>query len=531
MKQTLKVVLIIIVVLSLGFLFAADYVGSTACAGCHGAADLSGIGYNIYENWQNTGHPYKANVVENNEAPTYPDFVVNFSDTWMDGLGKIGAWASPMSSTWDQISLVIGGFGWKARFVDKDGHIAGTASSIVNPGAGHNQFNFYGGVDRGWVDYSKTTENKDYNYGCFKCHTTGPTPEGSWIADKGLGDFTEGGIGCEGCHGPGSDHVAGPTTANISRHFINDTNDGNGLDYGGKGGHGVIMPGASADDVVSQCGACHNRSWAAPINASGGFVRHHEQWDEFVASKHFEDGLTCVTCHDPHKRVIWDGDGITKTCESCHEATEEKIINHDGTHDCIDCHMPFAAKSGAQQGVSGFQGDVRSHIFKITVKDESMFTEDGSNVRDDADRRASYSLEYSCLGCHNADPNDAIPDKTLAEALTEAEGMHEEQTTVAVEDENTVPGTFRLHQNYPNPFNPNTKITFDLSQAQEVHLAVYDLLGQEVAILTNGLLSEGSHEVNWDVISKNGEQMNSGVYLAKLITENQTQSVKMILMK
>ena len=118
----------------------------------------------------------------------------------------------------------------------------------------------------------------------------------------------------------------------------------------------------------------------------------------------------------------------------------------------------------------------------------------------------------------------------MDEALATAGDMHKEQT-VAVEGETTIPGSFRLHQNYPNPFNPNTKITFDLSQSQEVYLAVYDILGQEVAVLTNGLLPAGSHVVNWDGISKNGEQMNSGVYLAKLTTENQTQSVKMILMK
>ncbi len=64
-----------------------------------------------------------------------------------------------------------------------------------------------------------------------------------------------------------------------------------------------------------------------------------------------------------------------------------------------------------------------------------------------------------------------------------------------------------------------------------MYLAVYDLLGQEVAVLANELLPAGSHVVNWNGISRNGEQMNSGVYLAKLITENQTQSVKMILMK
>jgi hypothetical protein len=526
MKQALKAIVIITIVLSLGFLFAADYVGSAACAGCHGAADLSGTGYDIYTNWEGSGHPWKANVIDNNNPPPYPSVAAdnNFMADWMTGLG----------TAWEDIALVIGGYGWKARFVGHDGVIIGTASSSVHTD-GHNQFNFYGGVNHGWVDYDKSTENKKYNYGCFKCHTTGPSTEGSWLPDLGLGTFAEGGVGCEGCHGPGSDHAAGPTAENIARAYINPNNDGNGLDYGGAGGNGVVMAKAGSvtttDDVVTSCGMCHNRSFTAPINSSGGFIKHHEQWDEFIATGHFENGgQSCVTCHDPHKRVIWDGDGITKTCETCH-TTQAALINHEGTQSCVECHMPYAAKSGTTRGESGFQGDIRSHLMKITVKDESMFDASGDQVRDDVDRPASLSLEYSCLGCHNADSNDAISDKTLAEALASAGDMHKEQTTVGVEDETTVPGTFRLHQNYPNPFNPNTKITFDLSQSQEVHLAVYDLLGQEVSVLTNGLLPAGSHEVNWDGISKNGEQMNSGVYLAKLITENQTQSVKMILMK
>ncbi len=50
--------------------------------------------------------------------------------------------------------------------------------------------------------------------------------------------------------------------------------------------------------------------------------------------------------------------------------------------------MPYAAKSGTTRGESGFKADVRSHIFKITVDDQSMFSEDGSVVRDDDERQA-----------------------------------------------------------------------------------------------------------------------------------------------
>ena len=86
--------------------------------------------------------------------------------------------------------------------------------------------------------------------------------------------------------------------------------------------------------------------------------------------------------------------------------------------------MPYAAKSGTKIGESGVRGDVRSHILTIIVDDQSMFTEDGSAVRDDDTRPAALSPEYTCLGCHNDDPNDNIPDKTLEQAIAGAADMH-----------------------------------------------------------------------------------------------------------
>lgn len=65
-------------------------------------------------------------------------------------------------------------------------------------GLGHNQINFFDGELHNWSNYETGTENKLYNYSCFKCHTTGGTQEGTWLeAVPGLGNFSEGGVGCE----------------------------------------------------------------------------------------------------------------------------------------------------------------------------------------------------------------------------------------------------------------------------------------------------------------------------------------------
>ena len=86
--------------------------------------------------------------------------------------------------------------------------------------------------------------------------------------------------------------------------------------------------------------------------------------------------------------------------------------------------MPYAAKSGAKIGESGYRGDIRSHLMAIIPDTESMFTEDGLWVRDDATRPAALSPAYPCLGCHNNDPDDGIFDLTLEFAASFAANMH-----------------------------------------------------------------------------------------------------------
>ncbi len=399
--------------LILSITIAQDYVGSVACSPCHEEK---------YADWVDSGHPYKFTVIENGQPPTYPSFVNNFQSTWMDSLGD-------GTLDWSNIAGVIGGFGWKSRFVGTDGHLIGTANStLAGSGEGHNQFNFFGGEEHGWVDYHPGDEKK-YNYGCFKCHTTGGDTTGTWLAGvDGLGTFTEGGVGCEGCHGPGSTHVTSSSKDDIDRvyEYAHLDNSLGGLQLDGT----VITPDAASDNVNFLCGTCHNRSYTDPINSSGGFIKHHEQWDEFVTTGHFKSGFSCITCHDPHKRAIWDGDGISKTCESCH-TTQVTMTNHSSSANCVDCHMPFAAKSGTTRGASGYKGDVRSHLFAISANSESMFTSDGSAVRDDDTRSASLSPAFSCLGCHNDDPNDAIQDKTLDAVVMVAATMHTDMQSTA----------------------------------------------------------------------------------------------------
>jgi photosystem II stability/assembly factor-like uncharacterized protein len=89
-----------------------------------------------------------------------------------------------------------------------------------------------------------------------------------------------------------------------------------------------------------------------------------------------------------------------------------------------------------------------------------------------------------------------------------------------------LPSAFRLDQNYPNPFNPTTVIGFELPAISNVKVAVFDILGREVAPLLNEQKEAGAHTVTW-----NANGMASGVYIYRLTAGAFTETRKMVLVK
>ena len=88
------------------------------------------------------------------------------------------------------------------------------------------------------------------------------------------------------------------------------------------------------------------------------------------------------------------------------------------------------------------------------------------------------------------------------------------------------PKTSALRQNYPNPFNPTTQISYDVATVGSVRLAVYDILGREVAVLVNEQQAPGSYTAQF-----NASQLSSGIYFFKLTTNQFSSIRKMTLMK
>jgi len=104
------------------------------------------------------------------------------------------------------------------------------------------------------------------------------------------------------------------------------------------------------------------------------------------------------------------------------------------------------------------------------------------------------------------------------------DGSYEYSPEVSVEV--IPPFEYSLEQNYPNPFNPGTNIKYSIPTEGFVNLAVYNLLGKEVALLVNGVQEAGRYEVDFDA-----SNLASGIYVYSLRTGSFNLVKKMMLMK
>ena len=109
-----------------------------------------------------------------------------------------------------------------------------------------------------------------------------------------------------------------------------------------------------------------------------------------------------------------------------------------------------------------------------------------------------------------------------------------EDEEIIFSDVNTrtgMPTRYELYQNHPNPFNPTTTIKYDIPESGMVRIAIYDITGQEVTILKEGVQSAGYYEVTWDGRDRSGNQMPSGLYVSRLTAGTTVHTRKMVLMR
>jgi predicted CXXCH cytochrome family protein len=328
-----------------------------------------------------SGHPWSLSAVTDGKSPAYPYTQIT---------------SIPQGYSLKNISYIIGGYFWKAIFLNSQGYIITDAPSASGDTSYANQYNFGQtslGLIPGWVSYH--SGEADLSFNCGSCHTTGYTNGGNQDNLPGIvGTWAQAGVRCERCHGPGSLHANNPQGI----HMLVEQNSG-------------------------LCRECHEYVPTAALEVKNGFIQHSDHFGDLSQSKH--QVLDCLTCHDPHSGVVQlqqEGQQTTKLlCQDCH--WQEAQFQSNPTHvslklGCTDCHMPHLIQSGSANP-RAYTGDLPTHVVAIDPRNVSQFNEDGSLAS------GQISLEYACRHCHGSSKSDA-------ELLAAASGYHDIQATSQV---------------------------------------------------------------------------------------------------
>jgi predicted CXXCH cytochrome family protein len=352
----------------------AAYVGSAACRSCHAA---------IYQRWSRTP---MANVVR--DPRVHPEAILP---------DLKGNHVAPFDLS--QVALVYGSL-WKQRYFTRIGGRLYPLGAQWEVGA--KQWSRYHVPDHGadwWAaDYPSDNRARPTGPTCDGCHSVG--------YDIAAGRPAEWNVGCERCHGPGSEHVARPTALNIVNPARMDAVAANDTciqcHSQGRPLQPVIHGQAYDWPVGYELGeplAAHWRLETCRLGQSDFYYfpdctahKNRMQGNDFVQSVMYRRGLTCFSCHDVHgtanpAQLLEPAEQL---CLDCHgpgsangprEASLEAHTHHAAASPgsrCIACHMP-AIES---EGVPG--ATVHAHTFRFIPPAMS----------------ARYGIPNPCTACH-----------------------------------------------------------------------------------------------------------------------------------
>lgn len=515
--------------------------------------------------------------------------------------------------------------------------------------------------------------SSNFGTSCFRCHTTGydnrkyalnggfddkartlgwvwsnysPPKPGNWDTLKNRFPSLVGlaGIGCESCHGAGSEHTMGGDTTKIAVDYdagaCSSCHDNpwrypqvaqwkNSL-HSNPLFEGRNVADSLRNNIANDCNMCHDGR--NHIDYTKKTVGGPNVFTKPALVKGDMTSIGCATCHDPHGNTndfslrnhpsdtlangysyAFTNEG--KTCISCHRSRRNNktyiVVKgsftstwgpHGSTQGDVllgqnagNFGFPFI--SGSHRNISG--GCVGCHMATTTDTGTVQRDKVGGHSFRMHDEASNYDHVKGCLGCHPGvssfddfmAPEDYDGDNTVEPWQAEVDGciknlrialppagvdsvawgliardsmnlnlrkayfnyqminndgsrgMHNPFYTIQVlltsknyavgvtQNGTEIPAKFELSQNYPNPFNPSTKINFSLPQASQVTLKIYDVTGKEIVTLVNQKYSAGKYTTDWFGLDANGKAVSSGVYFYKIITENNIQTKRMVLIK
>ncbi|MCI0493572.1 carboxypeptidase regulatory-like domain-containing protein, partial [candidate division KSB1 bacterium] len=248
---------------------------------------------------------------------------------------------------------------------------------------------------------------------------------------------------------------------------------------------------------------------------------------------------------------------IQEYFDNVYDPTMATIVQVDGIHptEKIDFQLSLVRYLKAEDGrlapnsamVAGKVTDTNGNVLKdVTILALNALNQALAAVQSNVDGSyaiaglppGDYIFQAAKLN-YNSQYNGNVENFADAVALTVNSGIVEldftlrSQNTIDIDSPDTdqLPSSVELYGNYPNPFNPETAITFALPDAQQVTLSIFNVRGEIVTQLHDGILKAGRHQLLWTGRNQMGQMVSSGIYFYRLKCEDANLIRKMLLIR
>ena len=350
-----------------------QFVGSAVCANCHEGA---------YEDWLGSHHDLAMQEASDSTVlGDFEDASFDYFDT-VTRFVRLGEDYVVQTQDADgdvrdfRISYTFGAEPLQQYLVEFDnGHLQALPFAWDTRDAadgGQRWFHLYPDEYIGPDDeLFWTGAQQNWNYMCAECHSTDVQLNYDLAADTFATTWSEINVGCEACHGPGSNHVAlaqaGALPGDGALPVDLDDRDGvawrMNLDTGIAERRPMAMQSPQQPEA---CGRCHARRGlitaeyeygqplsdthrvallTEPLYYPDGQIRDEVfVYGSFLQSRMYQAGVTCSDCHNPHSLQLHTGPEPDLVCAQCHLPDRFAVSEHSGHDDgmvaCVDCHMP-----------------------------------------------------------------------------------------------------------------------------------------------------------------------------------------------
>jgi len=194
-------------------------------------------------------------------------------------------------------------------------------------------------------------------------------------------------------------------------------------------------------------------------------------------------------------------------------------------------YLVFCRNAGFELN-GGVESDYDYDGFSLSNnEDEAILTDEQGAIVDEV----NYTSNFPFGSGYSMEIHDIESDNDLESSWyssTEVYGVGDNGTpgtswnNLSVSDNNIFPNSFQIFNPYPNPFNPTTTIWFTINQKSNVEISIFNLEGEKVSNIYEGILNHGDHNFKW-----NASTFPSGIYFVYYNIQEKVFSKKIILIK